>query len=125
MNWFTDLFQRKSDFELISEQMSWLECAKLAKGQRVIFVEPWDVFPECVVQAGTVATVIEQGLNEAQPCLWLLPDSKEIRTALAAWNGEIWLHNRDLDPAANPEADQPTDADAEWHTMSPLALKGF
>jgi hypothetical protein len=75
---------------------SWLELSRdLKKGDRVAFARPWDVFPETVVPAGAIATVVENSLNEMEPTLFLLPDDPAIREALRRWSGEVYLYGPD------------------------------
>jgi hypothetical protein len=75
---------------------SWLELSRdLKKGDRVAFARSWDVFPETVVPAGAIATVVENSLNEMEPTLFLLPDDPAIREALRRWSGEVYLYGPD------------------------------
>jgi hypothetical protein len=62
-----------------------------AHGTRVVFAEAWDIFPECVVPEGTTATITENGLNELACACIVTPDDPNLRTALAEWDGDIWL----------------------------------
>lgn len=72
--------------------ITWSEAAKLAEGTKVAFVDDWDIFPLCVVPAGTVAEVKYNNLNDvAEPVLWVLPDDATVREALADWEGEVQL----------------------------------
>jgi len=72
--------------------MSWLEASeRLNAGDRVKFVYGWDIFPETQIDAGELATVVENGLNEMEPVLILRPDRETIRIALKAWDGNVWM----------------------------------
>jgi hypothetical protein len=73
------------------ERAHWLELSKLNNGALLEFVDPWDIFPDGVIPAGTRATIAEQGLNELQPVLILKPVGVSF-PFLANWDGEIWLH---------------------------------
>jgi len=97
------------------DQLSWYSLAQVANGVRVVFVKPHDIFPHCIVPAGTVATVIENSLNELGELIAVLPDDREIRQALSEWDGEVWLRPYDL--TINSD-----DPNSEWHQRSPLAL---
>jgi hypothetical protein len=98
------------------KQLSWLELSAVKDGTRVVFAQAWDIFPECTVPAGTLATVKENSLNEMQPGMWVLPDDESIRLALADdWEGNVHLYNIDL----KTHADEP---DSGWDQPSPLAL---
>jgi hypothetical protein len=94
-------------------QLSWIKLAELPDGARVVFSEDYDIFPECVVPAGTVATIVENSLNEMQPGLFLQPDDESIRTALKQWDGIIYLM---------PEADSGDPEDPAWQEPSPVEV---
>ncbi len=91
--------------------LSWFELSKLNAGDRVEFVEPWDIFPEALIPAGTQATIKENGLNEIWCAMLVLPDNPTIRDALKEWSGCIHLSWSGLDPGNETE---------DWHTPSPL-----
>jgi hypothetical protein len=76
--------------------------AKISNGTRVVFAEAWDIFPECIVPAGSTATVTENGLNELACACIVTPDDPALRTALAQW-GRRHL----ADAAARPVHRQP------------------
>jgi hypothetical protein len=44
--------------------LTWLDLSKVGNGTRVVFTAAHDIFPECIVPAGTTATVTENGLHE-------------------------------------------------------------
>jgi len=71
--------------------LSWFDLSKVEAGTRVRFVEGWDIFPDCFVPEGTLATVIENNLNEITSAIEVLPDDLEIRRALKEWDGQIEL----------------------------------
>jgi hypothetical protein len=48
------------------------------------------IFPETIVPAGSLATVVENSLNEMQPCLIVLPDDDAQRVRLKV-GGNVWL----------------------------------
>lgn len=98
------------------KQLTWFECSAMLKdGDRVRFVTEWDMFPHCQIPEGTVATVVENDLNELNSLLWVLPDDRNVRRALKEWDGEIGLGSN-LDAGA----DDPK-TDREWQSLSPLA----
>lgn len=99
-----------------TKQLTWFECsAVLNAGDRVRFVEPFDIFPHCTVPADTLATVIENNLNEMHCALYVLPDSRHVRHHLSEWEGEVVL-GTELDAGAEDAA-----TDADWQALSPLA----
>jgi hypothetical protein len=98
----------------MTAQLSWLEASRLNVGDRVVFVDPHDIFPEALVPAGTRATVTEQGLNEIWSALAVKPDDLDLQTKLAEWDGEIILY---------PPLDREGSGNREpaWSGASPLA----
>lgn len=122
-----DCVQAYIDFELspagscpiaeeASEKLSWLACKDLKHGDRVVFIDDWDIFPEALVKAGTVCTVEANGLADAQAGfhLSLYPDDKAVRAALHEWDGHIHLGddlNREVEPTTDPE----------WLAAAPIA----
>ena len=78
----------------MTAQLSWFQASRLNVGDRVVFVDPHDIFPEALVPAGTRGTVTEQGLNEIWSALAVKPDDLDLQKALAEWNGEIILSRR-------------------------------
>jgi hypothetical protein len=94
-------------------QLSWLQAARLRNGDRVVFVDPHDIFPEAFVPAGTRATVTEQGLNGIDSTLAVKPDDTGLRKALAEWDGNVHLA---------PPLDRDTgNREPAWSEASPLA----
>jgi hypothetical protein len=94
--------------------LSWLEPSKISDGTRVVFTAAHDIFPECVVPEGTTATVTENGLNELPCTLIVTPDDPGLRTALAEWEGDIWL---------SPPLDRGSgNREPDWNSASPIAL---
>lgn len=105
------------------QTLSWFELARDAKeGDRVLFMDHHDIFPECMVPAGTRGTVVENSLNEMHCGLLVRPDTPSIREHLSYWDGCIVLGEH-LNSAADLESDQPTDEAAEWFELSPLAME--
>ena len=80
-------------------------------------VEPWDIFPETIVPAGSLATVVENSLNEMQPCLIVLPDDDAQRVRLKEWSGNVWLWGPDDDAL---DVDGHPVADSKWLNPSPV-----
>ncbi len=98
----------------MSEALSWLALSKVANGALVVFAEAHDIFPECMVPAGTTGTVTENGLNELLGTVIVAPDDTALRAALAEWDGAIWL---------SPPLDRATgNREPDWLGVSPLAL---
>jgi hypothetical protein len=94
--------------------LNWFDLSKISNGTRVVFAEAHDIFPECIVPAGSTATVTENGLNELACACIVTPDDPALRTALAEWEGNIWL---------TPPLDRSTgNREPDWHGASPLAL---
>src|SRR4051812_35811027 len=98
------------DHDGIAPPLTWLEAsAELKQGDRVVFVEAHDIFPEAHVPAGTMGTVEENGLNEIWCTLSVRPDDEALSDALAEWDGCIYLSPRE-------EA-----GEHAWHDKSPVA----
>lgn len=95
--------------------LTWLEAStKLSPGDRVVFSESYDIFPDVLVKEGTTATVVANGLYELSGALILMPDDAELRNALMEWNGEICL---------SPPLDRATgNREPEWQDASPISL---
>lgn len=100
-------------------RLTWLDLSRMPKGLRVVFTDPHDIFPECVVPAGATGAIQENGLNEIWGGLIVVPDNQSIRDKLAAWSGEIHL-GWHLDASADTDANA-TAAAQEWHALSPLS----
>lgn len=99
----------------IVEALTWYECsAQLRPGDRVRFVAQHDIYPHCMVETGTLATVVENNLNEMHCWLMVLPDDRDVRHALAEWDGEVQL-GLELDAGA-----EDPQTDAGWQSASPL-----
>jgi hypothetical protein len=98
---------------------TWFELARdLKPGSRVKFVTSWDIFPECIVPAGTLGTVKDTGLNEIWGGLLIIPDDEAVRAALKEWDGEIQLgYNEGLDPGVEDASTDPA-----WQAESPLVV---
>ena len=98
----------------MTAQLTWLEASRLNVGDRVVFVDAHDIFPECVVPAGTTGTVTENGLNESLGTVIVAPDDTALRVALREWDGAIWL---------SPPLDREGSGNREpaWSEPSPLA----
>jgi hypothetical protein len=81
----------------------WREArAQMHAGDRVRFVMPWDIYPYCIVPAGTVGTVTEVS-DEQNGMVLVLPDDTDIRDTLAEWDGaiQVWaLEDEDECPIA-------------------------
>lgn len=91
--------------------LTWCELSALPKGRRVSFEQPWDIYAEdLIVPVGTVATIAENGLNEMQPVIYLLPDDLAMREKLASWEGLIHVYPAEIEPN-----------DPVWEEASPLA----
>lgn len=70
---------------------NWIELSKLQPGARVRFPSGFDIFPDCLVPAGAMATVEENGLNEIYCTMLLKPDDQAVRDALSEWDGLVHL----------------------------------
>jgi hypothetical protein len=96
---------------------TWFELSSEADvGTRVVFVEAWDIFPECIVPAGTMGIVTQNGLNEIWGGLDVLPDDPQLRATLDLWGGNICLSTPD------PGADGATDE--AWQSLSAIGIQG-
>jgi hypothetical protein len=96
----------------MTAQLTWLEASRLNVGDRVVFVDAHDIFPEALVPAGTRATVTEQGLNEIST-LAVKPDDLGLQKTLAEWDGNVHLA---------PPLDRDTgNREPAWSEPSPLA----
>ena len=98
------------------QRLTLFDLSKLDDGARVVFAVPFDIFPEAVIPAGTLATVKENGLNEIWSAMLVLPDDETIREKLREWDGCI--HIKGGNPGCHQ--DHPEFA-AEWLALSPLA----
>jgi hypothetical protein len=95
----------------MTAQLSWLQASRLNVGDRVVFVDAHDIFPEALVPAGTRATVTE---IETAGAVWVKPDDLALQAKLAEWDGEIMLSPpRDREDSGNREP--------AWSEASPLA----
>jgi hypothetical protein len=77
--------------ERLVTQLTWLQASRLKSGERVVFAETHDIFPEALVPQGTKATVTENELNETSCALWVKPDDIDLQKALSEWEGDIQL----------------------------------
>jgi hypothetical protein len=105
----------------MTRQLTWLELAKLPEGTRVRFAEPLDIFPECIVPAGTVGTIAENGLNEIWCAMLVSVDDEKVTAALQQeWKGKVYLppYGTHLDPGCDD-----AESDEAWNSESPLALQ--
>ena len=94
----------------MTAQLTWLEASRLNVGDRVVFAEAHDIFPEALVAPGTKATVTE---IETAGALWVKPDDLGLQAKLAEWDGEIIL---------SPPLDRGTgNREPAWSEPSPLA----
>lgn len=60
----------------------------MREGNRVRFIDDWDIYPYCIVPAGTVGTITEVTERE-NGMVFVLPDNTEIREILKDWDGAI------------------------------------
>ncbi len=94
-------------------RLSWFDLSKCPDGTRVVFAEPHDIFPECIVPAGAEAVIKENGLNEIWSAMLVLPDDEQLRAALREWDGCVHM--------TGPE---PGTLSREWFEDSPFTLAG-
>jgi hypothetical protein len=66
---------------------------------------------EIIGPQGTLATVVENSLNEMQPVLIVKPDDANLRAPLREWDGNVWLY-APFDEAVN--ADGEPIGDSQW-----------
>ena len=90
---------------------TWLELSKLPEGTRLRFTADWDIFPECLVSAGTVCTLHENSFNEACCMALLAPDDESIRDALRHYDGLVYI------PGPRQHWSMP-----DWNDESPLEV---
>lgn len=93
--------------------LTWLELSKLAEGTEVVFPYDHDVFPECIIPAGSVAVIVGNELNELSQAICVRPNSAKLRAELS--DGELLLVCEGDDAA--PDATK-----SKWTTVSPLAV---
>ncbi len=98
--------------------LTWRELSCTKAGDRLVFVTPHDIFPECIVPEGARATVKMNELNELGALMTVLPDDRATRKALKDWDGEIQLnpHNYGVPDATDDE---------RWDAPSPVARLSF
>lgn len=86
-------------------KITWFDLSRdLRPGSRVRFVTSVDRFPEgFIIPEGSMATVVENGLNDIWCALSLRHDDAAIAEKLAAWDGLIIL-NPDNDGVAMYDA---------------------
>lgn len=99
--------------------LSWFDLSKVKDGTRVRFAQDWDIFPECVVPAGTLATVVNNSLNEITSEMHVLADPLEIRRALEKWDGEVYLSPFLGGGVAHLDENG---EDLAWQDLSPLEV---
>lgn len=98
--------------------LTWFQLSAQANpGDRVRFVTPHDIFPHALVEAGEMATVIENSLNELHCGLYLLPDNPALREKLQPWEGQIYLPPADLG-----RFDTDPNSGSLWYTESPITI---
>ena len=104
--------------------LTWFQLSAQANpGDRVRFVTAHDIFPHARIEAGEMATVTVNYLNELQPVLYLMPDNQDTRTALAEWGGQIYLPGAGLDDKLSEFGDHPIEnPESPWHTESPIMI---
>ena len=103
------------------KNLTWFELSKVPDGARVVFAEPHDIFPECLVPAGTRGTILRNYLNEMHNQISILPDDQGLRDALKHWNGEIIIGTH-LDSGADTHSEEVDARAAAWFMPSPLAV---
>ncbi|HEX6826114.1 MAG TPA: hypothetical protein VF077_07330 [Nitrospiraceae bacterium] len=86
---------------------TWNELATLPVGTRVVF-DDFDIYPYCIVRAGTAGTITRNDLLDSFPILYVLPDDPAVREALSEWQGQV-----EFAPANGGE---------EFTDLSPLAV---
>lgn len=94
-------------------KLTWDQLVRLPLGARVVFTEPYDIFPTCVVMGGEKATITHASIafeasDGIDTVISVLPDNMGLRTMLKEWHGRIHLSPR-----------SPDDVD-----LSPVALDG-
>lgn len=93
--------------------ITWHEVAQLPLGTRVRFVQDWDIFPHCVVPAGTIAIVRGEADHGSYWFCRLFPENApQVAKALVEWQGEIQL----------TPFDGHADVGDTWSEPSPLKL---
>lgn len=101
------------------ERMSWFDLSKVEEGAVVVFAEAWDIFPDCVIPAGTKAVVVENGLNEIWCGMLVAPGDQSLRDQLKEWKGCVHLGSH-LDPGADAIT-KPLEQ-RKWDALCPLVL---
>jgi len=103
----------------MAKQLTWFNLSKVENGARVEFVVDWDIFPDCLVPTGTIATIVENNLNEITSEMLVLPDNVRVQRALEHWDGQIILSPFE---GGTSQVDE-NGNDLTWQELSPLAIR--
>ena len=72
---------------------TWRELARdTMVGDRVVFTEIWDRYPDVFVPVGSTAIVVENDLSTAEPTLYVRPDDEKVREHLKEWDGLVHVY---------------------------------
>ena len=69
--------------------MTWSELRDAPFGTKLVFPNEWDIYPYCVVPAGTKAVVARNRLASDEHIIALLTDNDHVHDSLREWNGCI------------------------------------
>jgi hypothetical protein len=92
----------------MTKYLTWTELAALPADTRVEFPEGHDIYPHCIVPAGTTGTIVSNDLNEIFAMLSVRVENFDVQQALKEWNGNVEFAPKN---------------DGVWDQPSPLALR--
>jgi hypothetical protein len=88
----------------MSWRLKWKELREVPFGTSLRFAEAWDIFPYCIVQAGTRCVMVEH----ADDVILVLPEDAKVRKTLGEWDGCVQF--------------APINDGDDWDDSSPIAL---
>jgi hypothetical protein len=90
--------------------LTWAQLREVPWGTMLVFPGDWDIYPYCIVPAGTRAVVTDNHLADAKDgCIYLLTDNAEVTRELKEWSGCVQFN--------------PMNDGHSWDDESPVALE--
>lgn len=89
--------------------LTWQDLRAMPRGTRLMFPERWDIYPHCIVPAGTRAIVMDNQLAGEGAILSLLTNNAKVTEALSEWDGCVEFN--------------PMNDGYEWTDESPVVLE--